>query len=107
MKQNNHDHIPHNVTEIILESVSDGVFTVDKNWCITSFNRAAEMITGVSRNEASGKQCYEVFKSNMCEKNCALRRTMKSGKPYVDSSTYIVNIEKRRIPVTVSTSYRC
>lgn len=97
-------NIPDNVTEIILESVSDGVFTVDKNWCITSFNRAAEKITGVFREEAIGKQCCEVFKSNMCERNCALRRTMKSGKPYVDSSTYIVNIEKRRIPVSVSTS---
>ena len=29
---------------------------------------------------------------------------MKQGKPFIDTSTYIVNIEKRRIPVTVSTS---
>ncbi|NQT25558.1 sigma 54-interacting transcriptional regulator [candidate division KSB1 bacterium] len=104
MKDSHIKNIPHNVTEIILESVSDGVFTVDKKWCITSFNRAAEEITGVSREEAIGKQCCEVFRSNMCEMNCALRRTMKSGIPYVDSSTYIVNFEKRRIPVTVCTS---
>ncbi len=104
MKQNNNNYIPYNVTKIILDSVSDGVFTVDKNWCITSFNRAAEKITGVSCKEAIGKQCCEVFRSNMCEKNCALRRTMKSGKPYVDSFAYIVNNEKRRIPVTVCTS---
>jgi len=104
MKESKPDHISQSVTEIILESISDGVFTVDNKWRITSFNRAAEKITGVSREEAIGKQCCEVFKSNMCEKNCALRHTMKSGKPYVDSSTYIVNIEKHRIPVTVSTS---
>ena len=36
-------------TEAILESISDGVFTVDANWRITSFNRAAETITGISR----------------------------------------------------------
>ena len=36
-------------TCLILESISDGVFTVDKEWYITSFNRAAEEITGTSR----------------------------------------------------------
>jgi len=40
----------------------------------------------------------------MCETDCALRRTMKLGKPFVDTSTYIVNGEKRRIPVSVCTS---
>ncbi|HQM53401.1 MAG TPA: PAS domain-containing protein, partial [bacterium] len=29
-------------TGAILESISDGVFTVDDTWRITSFNRAAE-----------------------------------------------------------------
>ncbi|MCP4647753.1 MAG: PAS domain-containing protein, partial [bacterium] len=33
-------------TEAILESISDGVFTVDKDWRVTSFNRSAEEITG-------------------------------------------------------------
>ena len=42
-------------TEAILESISDGVFTVDKDWCISSFNRAAEEITGVPRKEAIGR----------------------------------------------------
>jgi PAS domain S-box-containing protein len=96
--------IPSNVTEIILESISDGVFTVDHEWRITSFNRAAEMITGIQRNEALGKQCWEVFRSRMCETDCSLRRTMKRRKPFVDTSTYIVNSETRRVPVVVCTS---
>jgi len=96
--------IPHHVTEIILESISDGVFTVDYKWRITSFNRAAEQITKIPREEAIGKHCWEVFRSNMCETGCALRRTMKLGKPFVDTSTYIVTSEKRRVPVFVSTA---
>ena len=104
MKKDNHSQISHHITETILESISDGVFTIDRNWRITSFNRAAEMITGIFRQEAIGKQCCEVFRSNMCETDCALRRTMKLGKPFVDTSTYIVNGEKRRIPVSVCTS---
>ena len=104
MKNDSHSQISHHITKIILESISEGVFTIDRNWRITSFNRAAEVITGVFRQEAIGKHCCEVFRSNMCETDCALRRTMKLGKPFVDTSTYIVNGEKRRIPVSVCTS---
>jgi PAS domain-containing protein len=71
------------VTETILESISEGVFTVDDQWRITSFNRAAEIITGVLRKEAIGKHCFEVFRSNMCESDCALRRTMKLKKTFL------------------------
>jgi PAS domain S-box-containing protein len=104
MKKNKPYPIPHHVTEIILESISDGVFTVDHMWHITSFNRAAEQITGISRHDAIGRYCWDIFRSNMCETDCALRRTMRQGSPFIDTSTYIVNSEKRRIPVVVSTS---
>lgn len=92
------------VQEVILESISEGVFTVDHHWRITSFNRAAEEITGVARHEAIGRFCWEVFRSNMCEADCALRRTMQEGKSFVSSSTYIINGSRERIPITVSTA---
>lgn len=87
-----------------MESISEGVFTVDDQWLITSFNRAAENITGVQRKEAIGKHCWEVFRSNMCESDCALRRTMKLKKSILDTSAYIVNADGHRIPVVVCTS---
>jgi PAS domain S-box-containing protein len=92
------------LTEVILESISDGVFTVDHHWRITSFNKAAEQITGVARDDAMGRYCWEVFRSNMCESDCALKRTMNDGKSFVSSSTSIVNAEKKLIPISVSTS---
>jgi PAS domain S-box-containing protein len=104
MDVNQSHQMSRHVTDIILQSISDGVFTVDHKWRITSFNRAAEAITGVRRDEALGKYCWEVFRSNMCETDCALRRTMKQGKPFVDTSTYFINSDKHRIPVVVSTS---
>jgi PAS domain S-box-containing protein len=91
-------------TDAILESISDGVFTVDRTWHITSFNRAAEQITGVARGQAVGRHCSEVFRSSMCEAECALRRTMKSGKPIIGKSGYIINADGSRIPVSVSTA---
>ena len=93
-----------NATDIILESISDGVFTVDHDWRITSFNRAAEEITGISRKEAIGKRCSEVFRASMCEADCALRHTMQTGQTIVNRSCYIVDSEGRRIPISVSTA---
>jgi PAS domain S-box-containing protein len=104
MKKSPPENLPPNVTTIILESISDGVFTVDHTWRIMSFNRAAEEITGISRKEAVGQHCWEVFRSNMCEGDCALKRTMKEGTALINSATYIVNSQKKRIPIIVSTA---
>ena len=78
-------------SDIILDSIADGVFTVDRNWRITSFNRAAERITGIPREEAIGRRCCEVFHASVCESDCVLRRTLESGKPIVNEAVYIVD----------------
>jgi PAS domain S-box-containing protein len=98
------DPLKQNTTEIILESISDGVFTVDPEWRIMSFNRAAEKITGISRQEAIGRYCWNVFRSNMCESDCSLKRTMQEGKSFISTSTHIINGEQKLIPITVATS---
>jgi len=104
MTEPTHNPLPRRATEAILESISDGVFTVDHQWRITSFNRAAEAITGVPRDEAVGRRCAEVFRSSMCETACALRETMKTGEPVIDRSAFIVDADGRRIPISVSTA---
>jgi PAS domain S-box-containing protein len=90
--------------DVILDSIADGVFTVDLDWRITSFNRAAEKITGVAREEAVGQYCCDVFRSSICEVDCALRKTLSTGQPIVSRSLYIVDVKGRRIPISVSTA---
>ncbi|MDQ7031658.1 MAG: sigma 54-interacting transcriptional regulator [Desulfonauticus sp.] len=90
--------------ESILESISDGVFTVDLNWRITYFNRAAEEITGLKKDEVLGKLCAEVFRSSMCETDCALRQTLKTGRPIIGKTTYIIDFNGNKIPISVSTA---
>jgi len=89
---------------IMLDSINEGVFTVDQDWRITSFNRAAERITGIARQEALGKLCSEVFRASICEKSCALKRTMSTGKPIVNRTAYIVNHDGQRVPIRISTA---
>ena len=88
----------------ILDSVNEGVFTVDLNWRITAFNKAAERITGVSLEHAIGSPCCDVFRANICETNCALRRTMSTSQPVVNATAHIINQQGRRIPIRISTA---
>jgi PAS domain S-box-containing protein len=90
--------------DIILDSITDGVFTVDRNWRIMTFNRAAESITGVSRENALGQQCCNVFRSNICENECALKETLDTGRPVVNRTIFIVNTGGKRIPISISTA---
>ena len=91
-------------TEAILESISDGVFTVDKDWRITYLNRAGEEITGVPREDAIGHLCADVFRSSLCGPDCALQQTLREGKPIIGQSCYIVSADGDRIPISISTA---
>ena len=97
-------NLPGIATDSILESLSDGVFTVDQDWHVSSFNRAAELITGISRDEAIGRRCSDVFRASMCETGCALRHTMDTGSKLINETTFIINSDGKRIPISVSTA---
>jgi PAS domain S-box-containing protein len=88
----------------IIDSVSDGVLAVDTEMHVTFFNRAAEMITGSSREEAIGRRCWEIFRTDACEKDCALKKTFETGKPIVNRFICSTHADGRRIPISVSTS---
>nr|WP_051309006.1 sigma-54-dependent Fis family transcriptional regulator [Desulfogranum japonicum] len=87
---------------LILDSVADGVFTVDRNWKITSFNRAAEEITGWDREEAMGKSCSEIFQSSICGKNCAIAECLYTGDIAGNRSITIVNKGCEKVPISIS-----
>ena len=90
------------VTNIILDSIADGVFTIDREWRITSFNRAAEEITSITREEAIGQRCCDVFRASICETNCALRSAIESNKPVVNKTVYIIDASGRKIPISIA-----
>ncbi len=95
---------PEGGQNIILDSIADGVFTIDQDWRITSFNRAAQEITRVSREEAVGQLCKDVLKADICEKNCCLRMTMKTGKPIINKRVNIIDADGRKLPISISTA---
>ena len=90
--------------EAVIQSISDGVFTVDSNWRITCFNRAAEEITGIPRSEALGRKCHEVLQCSICRGTCAIQYTIETGHPVMNLTVHLTNKEGLRIPVDVSTA---
>jgi PAS domain S-box-containing protein len=88
--------------KLILDSIADGVFTVDRNWVITSFNLAAEMITGWESEDAVGNFCSDVFHSSICGKNCAVAEALYTGKPVTNRSITIKDADGKEKPISIS-----
>lgn len=89
-------------TQYILDSVTDGVFTVDKNLNITSFNKALENITGYSTEEALNKQCRDVFGSEICgTEGCPMAMAINSGMSPSLQNLKILNKAGEGVPVNI------
>jgi PAS domain S-box-containing protein len=55
-----------------------GVFTVDSRRKITSFNRAAELLTGYKEREVLGKYCHQVFRNDLCRGECKFHEAVEA-----------------------------
>lgn len=92
------------VKNVILDSITEGVFTVDLNWHITSFNRAAEKITGITSKQAIGQNCRDILRADVCEADCALRRTIQTGSPVINKPVHIIDSQGNKKAVNISTA---
>jgi len=81
------------VQSVILDSISEGVFTVGLDWQITSFNRAAEEIIGIQREKTIGRQCKDILRADVCETDCTLAATMQTGKPIMNKAVHIIDAQ--------------
>ena len=95
---------PEALHSLIFDSIHEGVFTVDQDFRVTSFNAEAERITGFSRRQAVGKKCYEVFRASICQRGCALRETLDTGRPLRDVRIDVLNASMLPVPIAVSTA---
>lgn len=90
--------------ELILGNITDGVFTVDSSFRITYFNRAAEEITGFSGNDAVGRFCHEIFRTPICNQDCPLRRSLRTGRPIKNFEIDILTSAGKRQAISVCTA---
>ncbi len=90
--------------DLIFRHIPHGIFTVDEQGVITGFNRAAERITGWSRDEVVGRSCSRIFRSDHCELTCFLRQSIEHGEPHRDQEVTIICKDGREKLISVSTA---
>jgi PAS domain S-box-containing protein len=88
----------------ILDSIADGVFTVDRDFIITTFNRAAERITGFAAEEAIGERCYNIFRAPVCQTGCLLAESIRTGRQISGLELTILNRRNEEVPINISTA---
>ena len=81
-----------------------GVLTVNLEGQITSFNHSAEEITGYSKEEALGKDCSDILRSDMCEGACPLEETIGTQKPVYNYEIVIKNKFGEKVPLNITSS---
>jgi len=94
----------------ILDSIFDGVYSVDCERRITYWNAAAELISGYSKTDMLGHCCADnllrhVDKSGveLCLNGCPLSASIGDGKPR-EASVFLHHKLGHRVPVSVRIS---
>jgi diguanylate cyclase (GGDEF)-like protein/PAS domain S-box-containing protein len=94
----------------LLENLYDGVYYVDRRRSITYWNKAAEQITGYSREEVLGKKCSDNLLRHvndrgdcLCLGTCPLAQTIVDGAPR-RASVFLHHKDGHRLPVYVHVS---
>ncbi|RLB41777.1 MAG: Fis family transcriptional regulator, partial [Deltaproteobacteria bacterium] len=86
----------------ILENISEGVITIDLDKKITFFNKAAEILTGFTADDAIGQYCFDIFRANTCTERCPMDTVLKGGEQPRDIPAFIINKQGDQIPISVS-----
>ena len=90
------------LNEVILDSLGEGLFTVDQEFRIRTFNRAAEKILGIKRDQVLGDFCKNVFQASRCLEECPIRKVLETGQNMFDLEGELHDRSGRRIPVKLN-----
>ncbi|KJS81772.1 MAG: hypothetical protein JM58_16200 [Peptococcaceae bacterium BICA1-8] len=89
--------------EFVVNSIFEGVFTVDTDLNITTFNKAAEKITGYEKEEAIGQKCYKLLNSShCCGDSCFINKSFNSGEKGYSTDVVIISKRGEFIPVEIT-----
>jgi PAS domain S-box-containing protein len=87
----------------VLESMGSGVIAVDTSGCITTFNAAAEQMTGYRRADVLGRAYGQVFPQHDGG-TPAILLSLETQAPHVFKERALYRCDGRAVPVGVSSS---
>jgi len=97
-------HLDKRFFPLIFDAISQGIFTIDSEGSITSFNRKAEELTGYSSEEVIGHPCCDIFQADICQDDCTLKHSIRTGQKIEDREVSILTREGRKLPIAISTA---
>ena len=92
-------------TEDLIDSLADGVFSVDQDLFIRRFSRNMEHMLGIPAEEAIGKQCREVLRGTKCDTDCPLEWSRKNESPVTGCLERLMSRDGKSIPVSITTGF--
>jgi two-component system, cell cycle response regulator len=91
----------------ILDNLYEGVYFVDKNRTITSWNNGAHQITGFSTDEVKHRKCYSNILNHvdingvaLCFDGCPLHATIQDGIAR-EANVFLQHKNGHRVPVMI------
>jgi two-component system response regulator HydG len=87
------EFVPYDQLWGLFDDLQMGVFTVDSDRRITSFNRAAQVLTGYNEKEVIGQYCHQVFHNAVCFGDCKFHEAVEAEKK---SLSFDVEISDRQ-----------
>lgn len=75
----------------IVESVREGVITLDLNKTVTYANPAAGTITGLDARAMIGRKCYDVLRSERCHRECPADLLLSGNGAHAELQTRIID----------------
>ncbi|WP_337872436.1 sigma 54-interacting transcriptional regulator [Ignavibacterium sp.] len=88
--------------EEILNSIAEGVITVDKTFKVNFINRAAEEIIGFRKEEVVGQFCKHILKCDLCQTKCPIGIVLETDSNLYDYSSVICDKNGNRKPIKLN-----
>jgi diguanylate cyclase (GGDEF)-like protein/PAS domain S-box-containing protein len=97
--------------ELILDTMTDGVYVVDEHREIVYWSAGAERITGYPAGEVVGKHCYDnvlvhadLHGKQLCYSGCPLENCIKTGGRHSINEVFLKRKDGERLAVYVKTA---
>lgn len=92
-------------TEDLIDSLADGVFSVDQDLVVRRFSSNMEQMLGIPADRALGRRCRDVLRGTLCDTDCPLVWSRAHGKAVTGCREELTLADGRTIPVQISTGF--
>lgn len=92
-----------NKVQAVLDSIAEGVLTVDRDGRVTSLNRTAERILDRSADDTLGRPCHDVLPPEICGPRSPLQQTLDAAHRIRDFEVTVTRQNGTAVPLSIST----